>query len=433
MKSVRIAAAMVLVLVIVGGGAAVVAQARDGDRGVAVVNADAGAVVDEVEVHAGDRIAESLGEQSSLDWHVVSAEEAAGGGYLAVVTIPEDFSDAVSSVWGPKPRKASLDVQMNVDDSTVGDSVNAAVAQEVGAEGISNLLTDIAANRSKFQQAGMLAGFLAAGTGAADSAARELAEGADALLPYLATARAGSVELLEVSDKVAAVVDETAGTADDVANRLTELGATLGDVTGNTERTKKALDDTLNVLRRTPLPPEILGNLEQVSADLGLLFENLDAVPDLLGDDVGPESNLGDLVRSAMAQVQAASAQLSDGARQLDEGIGPIADQAPEMVDQATTQMIDGFTKLKDLSSQLSTDLGSGAAAIPARSTAQQNISSDVLAAPVAVSTSTSSTELITAERLAIGFAVTTVVLAVALLVVTRNRRAAEDSAARLS
>ncbi|WP_213574793.1 hypothetical protein [Rhodococcus sp. USK13] len=395
-----------------GLGALFLGDAPD-SRTVAIVNADAGATVEGEAVRAGESLIGNLEANQDFDWRVVSADEAEAGNYFATVTVPDDFSAAVSSIWGSKPRQATLGLDVEGADEVAAIRLSEVVSSQVGADGVADLLADMSKSRTAFQQAGMAAGLLAAGTSAADDAAQQLTAGADTLLPYLETARSGAVQLLGVADQVAGVVDETAGTANDLADRLSALGLTLGEANDSAVQMRTRIDAAIRVLAATPVAPEVVPALQQVSADLGLLSGQLTSVPGLLGEQVGPDTDLGELVRVAMGQLTDASAELSSGARQLNDGIVPIADQAPELLAGATTQIVDGFAKLKALSGQLSTDLNAGVAAMPARSGAQQTQLATVLADPVAVSRSVSgSTPILTAGHLAVGFGCTTVLLA---------------------
>lgn len=424
----RVAAAALAgsVLASAGGlGYLFLGDSAAGSRTVAIVNTDAGATVDGKPVRASDTLIDKLEANEAFDWQVVDADAAAGGDWFATVTVPEDFSEAVSSVWGAKPRQATLDLDVAGSDTGASEELSGVVSSQIGADGITDLLADMSSSRSRFQQAGMTAGFLAAGTAAADDAAQQLTEGADTLLPYLETARSGSVQLLGVADHVAGVVDQTSGTANDLADRLSALGLTLGEANDSATRMRTRIDEAIRVLDATPVASDVVPSLRQVSADLGLFSSQLGSVPGLLGGGVGPDTDLGELVRVAMGQLTDASNQLSSGAQQLNDGIVPIADQAPEMLEGATSQIVDGFAKLKMLSGQLSTDLNNGVAAMPVRTAAQQNQLATVLAEPVAVTRTLSApSPILTAEHLAVGFGITTVLLAGAIVWMGLRRRA---------
>ncbi|AOW93823.1 hypothetical protein BFN03_17345 [Rhodococcus sp. WMMA185] len=397
-------------------------EGKDHSRTVAIVNADVGATVDGQSVRASDKLIEQLEAEDSFDWTVVDTGAASSDKYFATVTVPEDFSEAVSSVWGTNPRQATLAVDIEGSDPAASEELSGLVSSRISADGITALLADMSSSRATFQQAGFAAGFLAAGTSAADSAVQQLMEGADTLLPYLDSARSGAVELQQVADQIEGVVGETSGNVDDLAGRLTGLGLTLGQANASATAMQASVDDAIHLLNATPLAPTVVPSLQQVSDDLGLLSSQLGSVPGLLGGQVGPETDLGELVRVAMAELADVSGQLSSAAQQLNDGIVPIADEAPELLDGATAQIVDGFESLKTLSGQVSTDLNDGVAAIPARSSAQQAQLATVLAEPVAVTrTYSAPTSILTAEHLAIGFGITTILLAGAVAWMSRR------------
>ena len=68
---------------------------------VALVNSDRGASVSGQQFNAGDEIAKSLTADRSLDWQVVSPQEARSGvdhgKYYFMLELPPDFSEAVAS------------------------------------------------------------------------------------------------------------------------------------------------------------------------------------------------------------------------------------------------------------------------------------------------------------------------------------------------
>lgn len=73
---------------------------------VAVVNLDNGSKMDDKPVEAGEDFVEQLKKQKELDFHFVTAKEAntglKEGTYYMVVTIPEDFSQNVTTLMDKK-------------------------------------------------------------------------------------------------------------------------------------------------------------------------------------------------------------------------------------------------------------------------------------------------------------------------------------------
>ncbi|SDD16308.1 hypothetical protein [Rhodococcus tukisamuensis] len=425
--------ALLLTAALLGGGVGAYFWSRSDtpSRLVAIVNEDAGASAAGKPVRAGDQVVAALQEADDFDWEVVDADTAADRKYLASVTVPADFSEAVTSQGGTDPRQAELAVHRNRPGTAADDAAITAlmttVSEQTGARGIKDLLAGVASARGQLQQTLLPAQLLTAATGAADKQAQELLAGVDSVLPYLATANDGANQLVDVAGQVAGMVDGASGPAGELSDRLTALGLSIGDVTRGTARLQDGLGEAVAVLR-APGAEAVLrasgvevgravGALEQTAADLGALSAQLNSVTALLGEGVGPDTDLGDAVRSGFGQLEAVSAQLTSAGLQLQDGIGPIAAQAPELLGSTKDQILAGVGQLKSVSAQLGDQLTKGVDAIPVRNAAQQQQISSVLSAPVAVvqSGDDSSAAVFTAEHLAIVFAATTLLLAAAL------------------
>ena len=146
---------------------------------VALVNLDAGAENDGTRVNYGDQVADTLLTDGSFDWQGVDADAAeqalADGSVDFIVTIPADFSTALVSISGSDPHQAQLELETNDANnylaSTIGDQaierIRVSVAQLVGQEAASRLLTGIADIRSNLQGAVSGATELTDGTGQA--------------------------------------------------------------------------------------------------------------------------------------------------------------------------------------------------------------------------------------------------------------------------
>lgn len=426
--------ALALTAALLGGGVGAYFWTRTDTpaRLVAIVNEDAGAAAAGKPVRAGDQVVAALQEAGDFDWEVVDADTAADRKYLASVTVPANFSEAVTSQGGTDPRQAELAVHRNRAGSAADDAAITAlmttVSDQTGARGIKDLLAGVASARAQLQQTLLPAQLLTAATGAADKQAQELLAGVDSVLPYLATANDGANQLVDVAGQVAGMVDGASGPAGELSERLTALGLSIGDVTRGTTRLQDGLGEAVAVLR-APGAEAVLrasgievgtavGTLEQTSADLGALAAQLNSVTALLGEDVGPDTDLGDAVRSGFGQLESVSAQLTSAGLQLQDGIGPIAAQAPELLGSTKDQILAGVSQLKTVSAQLGDQLTKGVDAIPVRNAAQQQQISSVLSSPVSVVQSggdDASPAVFTAENLAIVFAATTLMLAAAL------------------
>ncbi|MFC7446725.1 YhgE/Pip domain-containing protein [Rhodococcus daqingensis] len=428
-------AAVVALLAAVAGVYLLVSPEGTSTRTVAIVNEDAGAVVGGKPMNAGEQVVAALQESGDFDWETVSADEGSAETYLASVTIPADFSDAVNSLSTNAPRQAELAVHYNGDGSSADRETMSAlmttVSDQTGAQGITDVLAGIASARAQLQQTLLPAQLLTAATNAADAQAQQLLGQADQVLPLLATANDGANQLVDVAGQVSAMVEGAAGPATEVSGRLTELGVTLGDVTRSTEQLRGGLDAAAATLRATGIGGDALRTLEQTRTDLALVSDQLTSITGLLGTDVGPDTDLGGALRGGLGRLQDVSAQLTDAGNQLQAGIGPIAEQAPALLGTTKDQILTGVSQLKSVSTELGEQLTKGVNTIPARNATQQERIGAVLSAPVAVvqtGGSDAGSELFTARNLAIVFAATTAALAAALVWSVRRRPSGSTS-----
>lgn len=358
-------------------------------RTVAIVNADAGTVLDGEELRAGDTLVDTLDKSEDFDFQVV--EQPTDGNYFATLTVPEDFSESVASMFGAAPRQASVDLEVRGADGARAVDLTRAVSAQVSADGIKGLMAQTSAARRAFDQNLTTAQMLVAGTSGAEKSIDEVKAGADTLLPYLETARSGALELSSVAGQVSGVVDEASGAAEELATRADSLGMTLGEATSSTADLKARIDALQGAVNGLPVPADVSAQLAGVSSDLGALNVQLGAVPSMLGGSVGPDTALGDLVRSAVGQLQGASDQLSAASGQLSDGLIPIADQAPQMLADVTDQITQGFGTLKSVATSLVSGLDTAKSGLPALTTPQQVALTSVLSDPVSVNQITTS------------------------------------------
>ena len=111
---------------------------------VGLVNLDEGSGEGADATVYGDRITDQLVEGAAFDWKTLSADEAAtalkNGDVDFVVTLPADFSAALSSAAGDTPRQATIGLQTNDANnylaSTIGtqavEKIRRSVAELVG-------------------------------------------------------------------------------------------------------------------------------------------------------------------------------------------------------------------------------------------------------------------------------------------------------------
>lgn len=178
--------------------------------------------------------------ETGFDWTISNDEQAAealaAGDAYAVLTIPADFSESVTSLSGEAPTTAALDIR--TDDahgylagtvaSTVGDAIASAFGQELTTQYLEGLYGNLIQVGGAFGDAADGAGQLADGADA-------LAGGLDQLATGLGSAAAGTTDAAAGASAYASGVDQYASGVEQLAGGVSTLdvqAAGLDGITG---------------------------------------------------------------------------------------------------------------------------------------------------------------------------------------------------------
>ncbi|WP_010094273.1 YhgE/Pip domain-containing protein [Ornithinibacillus scapharcae] len=112
---------------------------------VAVVNNDEGAMMEDISLHLGNELVNSLEESEAFDFHFISDKEAMKGlddlTYYMVIKIPENFSQNATTLLDQDPQKLQLEYISN-------DSYNF-LASQIGETAISQIQSTMSHEVSK--------------------------------------------------------------------------------------------------------------------------------------------------------------------------------------------------------------------------------------------------------------------------------------------
>ncbi|WP_205814057.1 YhgE/Pip family protein, partial [Microbacterium sp. K24] len=140
-------------------------------------------------VNYGEDVAENLIDGNAFDWQRMTAEEAADalreGTVDFTVTIPADFSSALTSAAGDDPHQARIDLETNDANNYLASSmgtqavekIRSSVAEMVGSEAAERLLTGLSDIRDSLVTAADGASQLTDGANTAASGSTTLADG----------------------------------------------------------------------------------------------------------------------------------------------------------------------------------------------------------------------------------------------------------------
>lgn len=341
---------------------------------VALVNLDAGAENDGTRVNYGDQVADTLLTDGSFDWQGVDADAAeqalADGSVDFIVTIPADFSTALVSISGSDPHQAQLELETNDANnylaSTIGDQaierIRVSVAQLVGQEAASRLLTGIADIRSNLQ--------------GAVSGATELTDGTG-------QAADGSARLVDGAAQLAAGLTQLSGAAPRLADGAAEVSQGTAALAGYADQASTASQQAVDQL------PVVRQDIIDALTAEGLTPGEIDAILARLDPLAGAVRNANARVQSAVSSVDAlaeGAAQVATGAQQLSSGLQDAA-RGGTQLDSASRVLADGLTQIDQGAAALREGLASGVAQIPETDAALRDAQAQTIADPVGVQT----------------------------------------------
>ncbi|SIM44626.1 YhgE/Pip domain-containing protein [Mycobacteroides abscessus] len=386
---------------------------------VALVNADKGATVSGQHVNIGEEISKSLTADGSMDWHVLSLDEARSGvdhgNYYFMLELPPDFSEAIASPLTGEPKQANLvavyNDANNYISSSIGrtaiDQVLNAVSTRISGQAVNQVLSVVVSSGAGIQQAADGARQLADGAAKVDDGAGQLATGLHTARPGSAQLATGAKQLSEginqatdplltVTKAVANIggstdklqqgaealrqandqIDGIAKAQDSAANALTAVIDQLAGRQDPAANTLRGIQDQLREHQFTPQVRQQLTDAENASI---AMTETLRGPGSPLKSALDQVGGKGQELTNKLTQLRNGAQQLATGNAQLSSGIAKMDDGAQ--------QLKSGTAQLRSGSAELATKLTDGAKQVPTWSNQQKNAIADTIGGPVHLET----------------------------------------------
>lgn len=288
---------------------------------VAVVNNDKGAMSDDEPINVGEDLVADLQKSNDLGWKFVDSEEAEKGlrsfKYYMVIEIPEDFSERVTTVLEPDPKKLELNYIQNEGLNFMAAQVTRSATEKL-REKLANKITEKYATNIFANLGDVSDGFKAAADGSEklNEGTAELHEGTGLLLTSLneksadiSKLAAGTVELKNGTGQLAGTLAEKQGSISKLANGSKELAAGTAQLAGSLSSKQsditKLAKGSIDLKNGTGL---LLSSLNEKSADITKLA------------DGSAEVNAGTgLLLQKLKDGQLGITQLAAGGKQLEE------------------------------------------------------------------------------------------------------------------
>ncbi|HSV41414.1 MAG TPA: YhgE/Pip domain-containing protein [Nocardioidaceae bacterium] len=383
----------------------------------ALVVEDAGARdSDGNDVNAGQDVADELVQSESFDWHTVSAAEAQTGveegTYDFALTIPRDFSAALTSSATFDPEQAQLRMTTNDANSylsttiasTVTERVRDALAARVGTEAANNFLLGISETRAGLLEATKGATTLLDGIDKAQTGTDKLAGGADTLAEGATELGKGLGTILKKTKDVPDQLDELATGARDVADANKDIAAIGNKVAGFASEGTKAVNGLRTQLRTQltagGMPPE---QVEQVIA----VFDGSKGGALLANRKIQQATNELDKLATGAGEVATATETLASDLPKLLKGIDDAQRGSDRLIEGAQTlsggasSLNRGLGRLSEGGTALRDGLQEGADRIPVMDGKTRDKIAQTIGNPVHVESTSTATAQTYGEGLA--------------------------------
>ncbi|MBG9589670.1 YhgE/Pip family protein [Cytobacillus firmus] len=324
------------------------------DLPVAIVNEDAGAVLEGNELHLGNDLVDNLKESKDFNFQFVDKEEAYKDlndqQYYMLVEIPKDFSKNATTLLEDKPQKMNLIYVPNESYNFLSAQIGGTAVEKIKAS-LSEKVTETYAE-TMFDKVGELAD----GIGQASDGALQISEGAADLkdgsktlhekLELLAnksiefnngvsTASKGSKEMAEGAKSLSEGLGQLAGGQSELRNASDQLKSGSEDLSAGVTQTKEGI---LTVKEKLPV---MIDGTEQLENGANTLFSSLDQwqteAQKLSGGTALLEQRLQGILSQLpegspeKAELQTALAQLKTGSAQLAESAGKLSSGGAEL------------------------------------------------------------------------------------------------------
>lgn len=295
---------------------------------VAVVNNDLGAMNEDTPINVGQDLVKNLKDGKALGWDFVSSTDAMKGmennKYYMTIVIPEDFSERVTTVMNPNPKKLELEYIQNEGLNFLASQVTKSATERI-REQLSNTITE--------QYVGTVVGQASEGFKKAADGSTQLAVGTEKL-------QEGTNKLNESVVTKSADIEQLADGASQLKNGTGQLYSSLtskqADITKLASGSKQlkvgtALllsnlkGSTADIERLASGAKELHAGTVTLKDGTGKILAGLQkAQPGSERLFVGMRDRLipgSRKVADGAAAVQAGSAQLAAGAKELVKGL----------------------------------------------------------------------------------------------------------------
>ncbi|RUR01562.1 YhgE/Pip domain-containing protein [Labedella endophytica] len=338
----------------------------------AIVNNDEPVEIDGQQVPLGRQLSAGLvgNDDTNYTWVITDEDDAeaglADGNYVAVVTIPENFSEAATSVGGDadEAEQATIDVTTSDRTRLVDDALTSTITSTAASLTGQELTTSYLEN--------VYVGFNTLGDqlGEAADGAQQTADGADSLASGANDLATGAGELATGADTLESGASELATGASGLASGASELNTGVQGLAGGLNDLNTGASALPDVDQAAALAAGVDSLADNTTAVAGGVQQYVDGLEELVAGCAVAErvdpicqgltaivQGDGTAQNPGLSATASGLTPIASGLQDLSGQVGPLANGLPALR-SGISQLADGGNQLASGSSQLSTGAG---------------------------------------------------------------------------
>jgi putative membrane protein len=340
---------------------------------------------DEQIIFAGRQLVTELtgSDDSGFDWRITNQEQAeaqlASGEVYAILTVPDNFSEAILSISSDAPEKADITIQTDDAHSylttTVANVVGQGLVSTFGKEITARFVTGI---YTSFEDVGDSLTEAADGADQLSGGVIELGDGLSSLADGAASARNGAAVFADGLEMYTGGVNQLSLGLGQLSSGAGVLSLVSSDVSGYTA-TVQSLSARLaaanTTLQSAPGDAAALAELASVSSALTAAGDQgYVLAPTTSGRVSAIQGGISDSAAGAN-ELASGSGELVSGANSLTSGLSGLTSGA--------VSAADGADELASGAGELATGLQTGADQVPSFDEEQTAATADVVSEPI--------------------------------------------------
>lgn len=225
---------------------------------VAIVNEDKGTTLFEKEINIGKEVVSSLEENTSIGWDFVTEKKGdmglVDGTYFAMIIIPEDFSQNITSLLNDSPKKPEIIYKANSKATPVASKITEVAQGKIVGEITSNFISTV--NKTVFEKLNLVG--------------EKLEKNKNQVIEL----RKGIIYANKHLDQIIEALDNGSTTAGALNQYLVELKTVLPQMKDGIEKIEKTNDKTSNLISSVQI------TMNQTFDNMRIMLNDIDTEAD---------------------------------------------------------------------------------------------------------------------------------------------------------